>query len=410
MKKTLYITSLMLAFTALLTSCEKEFDTPPTKTIPVGNVITIAEARALYVPGVSTTITEDISVYGVVTADETSGNLYKESYIQDATGALYLRFTSASGLYIGDSIRVNLKGAIVLKYNQMLQIDELNADNSIMKIATQQFRTPEVVSFADLLNDIEGYQGKLIQLDDVRFVERGQGVTYADGTNQVDGSRFLEDDVSLVPLEVRTSGYCNFADDTIPAGSGSFIGICGQYNSDIQLLIRTPQELTLTGAIPDIHVKNFSDGSITSGGWSVQYPVGPTVWTIGTIGGGSYAMMKNYNGTSNDPSEGWLISPSFDFTTSTLPTLQFSNAWKYNGAPMKLMISTNYDGVSAPATATWTDITSSAVWSTGNFAWASSGVIDLSAYLQPSVHMAFVYTGSNSDGSTWEIDDINIKK
>ena len=86
MKKTFYITGLMLSIITLFTSCEKEFDTPPTKTIPVGNVITIAQARALYVPGVTTRITDDLSVYGVVTADETSGNLYKESYIQDETG------------------------------------------------------------------------------------------------------------------------------------------------------------------------------------------------------------------------------------------------------------------------------------------------------------------------------------
>ena len=152
----------MLLVTTLFTSCEKEFDTPPTKTVAIGSVITIAQARALYVPGVTTRITEDITVYGVVTADETTGNLYKESYIQDETGALYLRFNSSSGLYIGDSIRVNLKDAIVLKYNQMLQFDSLDADNSIMKIATQQFRTPELVSFSDLLSDIEGYQGKLI--------------------------------------------------------------------------------------------------------------------------------------------------------------------------------------------------------------------------------------------------------
>lgn len=409
MKKTLYITGLMLTLTTLFTSCDKEFDTPPTKSIAVGNTITIAQARALYVPGVTTRITDDLSVYGVVTADETTGNLYKESYIQDETGALYLRFNSASGLYIGDSVRVNLNGAIVLKYNQMLQFDSLDADNNVIKIETQQYRTPELVSFADLLNDIEGYQGKLIQLNDVRFVERGLGLSFADGTNQVDGSRFLEDDVSSVPLEVRTSGYSNFANDTLPAGSGSFIGICGQYNSDIQLLIRNPNELTLTGPLPDVVVKNFEDASVTSGGWTTQMVVGVDNWVIGTIGG-SYVQIQNFNGTNNVASEAWLISPTIDFSASTLPTLQFSNAWKYTGAALQLMISTNYDGVSAPSSAIWTDITSSATWSAGNFVWASSGLVDLSGYLQPSVHLAYKYTGTNSSGSTWEIDDIKITK
>jgi hypothetical protein len=407
MRNNLYIAGLMLLVTTLFTSCEKEFDAPPTKTVAIGSVITIAQARALYVPGVTTRITEDLSVYGVVTADETTGNLYKESYIQDETGALYLRFNSSSGLYIGDSIRVNLKDAIVLKYNQMLQFDSLDADNSIMKIATQQFRTPELVSFADLFNNIEGYQGKLIQLDDVRFVERGLGLSYADGDNQVDESRFLEDDVSTIPLEVRTSGYSNFANDTLPSGSGSFIGICGQYNSDIQLLMRNPQELTMTGAIPDVIVKNFEDLSITSGGWTTQIAVGVANWNIGTIGG-NYAQIQNFNGSANVASEAWMISPTIDLSASTLPTLQFQNAWKYSGAPLQLMITTNFTGDAT--TTVWTDITSSALWSAGNFVWANSGLIDVSAYLQPNVHIAFKYTGSNSDGSTWEIDDIKIKK
>jgi len=129
------ITVVLITFT----SCTKEFEDPTVKTIPIGTVMTIAEVKNLYVPGQEVKITQDISVYGVVTADETTGNLYKESYIQDETGALYLRFTSSTGLYIGDSIRVNLNGAKILKYQQMLQVDSLHADNSVFKIKTQQF-------------------------------------------------------------------------------------------------------------------------------------------------------------------------------------------------------------------------------------------------------------------------------
>lgn len=417
MKNTLYITGLMLSLTTLFTSCDKEFDTPPTKSIAVGNTITIAQARALYVPGVTTRITDDLSVYGVVTADETTGNLYKESYIQDETGALYLRFNSASGLYIGDSVRVNLNGAIVLKYNQMLQFDSLDADNNVIKIATQQYRTPELVSFADLLNDIDGYQGKLIQIDNVSFVERGLGLSFADGTNQVDESRFLEDFVSLDQLEVRTSGYCNFADDTLPDGNGSFIGICGQYNADIQLLIRNPQELTLTGPIPEIITKNFDDGNVSSGGWTIQEPIPATTtsltWTTSTLGGASspYGMMKNWSGTANEPVESWLISPSLDFSASTAPVFDFKNAYSYTGAPLEVLISTNYDGISTPSSAVWTSL--SVALSSGSFGWVNAsdnGPIDLTPYLVNNVYIAFKYTGGATSGSTWEIDDIKITK
>src|SRR5690606_10722923 len=205
----------------ILTGCTKEYDTPTNRTVPVGSVLTIAEVRALHVPGTETRITQDISVFGVVTADETTGNLYKETYIQDETGALYLRFTTSSGVYIGDSIRVNLKGTKILRYNQMLQVDSVHPDNNIVKIKTQQYRTPEVVTITALKANMESYQGKLIQLNSVYFIDGGQTKTYADGINKVAVSRMLED-ASSNQIDVRTSGYANFANDTLPAGSGTF--------------------------------------------------------------------------------------------------------------------------------------------------------------------------------------------
>ncbi|MCL4856215.1 MAG: hypothetical protein KJZ55_02905, partial [Flavobacteriales bacterium] len=201
--------SLILFSTiVVLTSCTKEYDTPTNRTIPVGNVLTIAEVRALHVPGTETRITQDITVYGVVTADESTGNLYKETYIQDETGGLYLRFTTNSGVYIGDSIRVNLNKTKLLRYNQMLQVDSVHPDNNVTKIATQQFRTPELVSISTLKANMESYQGKLVQLDGVFFIEGGLTKTYADGVNKESVSRILQDAGSN-QIDVRTSGYAN---------------------------------------------------------------------------------------------------------------------------------------------------------------------------------------------------------
>jgi hypothetical protein len=405
--RNLKYTYSIIAFTLIvLASCTKEFDDPTVKTIPVGNVMTIAEVRDLYVPGEEVKITQDISVYGVVTADETTGNLYKEAYMQDETGALYLRFTSTSGLYIGDSIRVNLNGAKIYKYNQMLQVDSLHADNSILKIKTQQYRTPQVVTIANLMANIEGFQGKLIQINNVRFVERGQSLTFADGTNQVDVSRFLED-LSAAQVEVRTSGYANFANDTLPAGNGSFIGISAQYNSGLQLLIRNPNELTLNGPVPIEIIKNFDDLSLTSGGWDTLYPVVNNKWTIGTFSGNSYAYITN--GSTKKVGESWLISPSFNFSSSPFPSFNFKTAAFAANTALKVLISTDYVS-GLPSTGTWTDITSSFSYSTGSWAWVSSGSFDLNAYKQSNVHIAFKFIGTSASWDTWEIDNIKILK
>jgi hypothetical protein len=88
--------------------------------------------------------------------------------------------------------------------------------------------------------------------------------------------------------------------------------------------------------------------------------------------------------------------------------MQFMNAYNFSGPALQLMISTDYSGSGDPSLGTWVDISSQVTWSPGGFAFVNSGVIDLSAYLQPSVHIAFVYAGGASNGSSWELDDIII--
>lgn len=414
MKNTYSHILLFASVIFLLASCTKEYDKPTVETIPVGNVLTIAEVKALHVPGTETRITQDISVFGVVTADETTGNLYKETFIQDETGALYLRFTTSSGVYIGDSIRVNLNGTKLLRYNQMLQVDSVHPDNNVTKIATQKYRTPEIVTINQLMADIGGFQGKLIQLDSVYFTEFGMGLTYADGVNKEDISRFLED-FNSNQVEVRTSGYANFANDTLK-GLGTFIGISGQYNSDLQLLIRTPSELNMPYASPII--KNFNDKNLTSGGWNVQHISGPSYTEWGIFAAtNSAAKISCYNTATSSgvASESWLISPAINLSSSTAPYFNFRNVVRYGLIPqLKVMVSTNYDGTSNPNTATWVDLTSQATWDTDINSWStwtSSGNISLTPYISSTTYIAFQHIGINASGvGTWELDDIKIIK
>ena len=88
--------------------------------------------------------------------------------------------------------------------------------------------------------------------------------------------------------------------------------------------------------------------------------------------------------------------------------MSFENAYNYTGAPLEVLIATDYDGTSDPSTqGTWNPLPAN--WSTGGFSWVNSGDIDISSYSSTNVHVAFKYTGSSSDGSTWEIDDVKIK-
>lgn len=396
-----------------ISSCDKDFDSPPIKTIPEGSIITIADLRAMY-QGTNIKITDDLSLFAVVTADEQSGNLFKEGYIQDATGAINLRLAASGGLYIGDSVRVYLKGTVLSRFSQMMQLDSVNVDNNIIKQATKKERQPEL--FASIVQITTNTQAKLIRLNNVQFVSTELGNTYADGVNLQSQNRMIEDSLGN-QIIVRTSGFANFANDTIPSGRGSIVAVVSQFNSDLQLLIRNPSEVNFTlprfgGTTPpppgNSITKNFTDQSITSGGWTTQQVIGTFNWTTSDQGsaGNFYAKMSNF-ASGNTPSEAWLISPAINLSTSTNSTLDFRNAFNFTGAPLQVMVSTNYDGTSAPSTATWTPIT--VTLSAGGFAWASGGPVSLNAFLGNSaVYVAYKYTGSATNGSTWEVDDIVI--
>jgi hypothetical protein len=404
----------------LLLSCNKDPVQPPIKVLTSDNIITIDSVKNMYFAvNADIVVAQDYSVYGTVTADEVSGNLYKEIYIQDATAGIKLRLTSSGSFYEGERVRVALKGATITRYKNMLSIDNIDPDKQIIKQGTKESITPEVVSIDDIKIPVgeiySPYQGKLIKLDNVEFLCSDIFNAWANAVTQYSGEATLIDANNKQVL-VRTSGFSSFANDVLPKGNGSVIAVVSQYNSTVQLTIRTPQELTLTGTrINDCfkYIKNFNDGNIYSGGWTTQNVIGNINWTTndqGSPDNSDYATITNFNFTNftNTACESWLISKEFDLTNSGTDSLSFRSAYKYSGNPLEFYVTTNYTG--DVTTTTWTNITSLPVWSGGNFVWAFSKNMPLSNYNSPTVRFAFKYTGSNNDGNTWEIDDFIIRE
>ena len=135
-------------------------------------------------------------------------------------------------------------------------------------------------------------------------------------------------------------------------------------------------------------------------------------WEVSDLGstGDYYARSSSWNGSSADTSVIWLISPGMDLSSANSPILTFKSACNYTGYDMEVLISTDYDGLIAPASASWTDISSSTQLSTGGFTWTNSGNVDLSAFNgQDSVYLAFKYIGGPAIGAkTWEVDNILV--
>ena len=150
MKNRLFNAFLLLAMVGMMfTACKKDYPAPPIQDLPIGTVYTISDILAME-PG--TVFTEDASVYGIITADEQSGNLYKAAFMQDrATGAALELFLNApSGVRIGDSIRVYLKDVTFSLYNNLPQLTNFEADGHIIILANNTPIEPALATIAEI--------------------------------------------------------------------------------------------------------------------------------------------------------------------------------------------------------------------------------------------------------------------
>lgn len=130
----------------------------------------------------------------------------------------------------------------------------------------------------------------------------------------------------------------------------------------------------------------------------------------------TYAAMNGYaNGTANQ-NEDWLIGEVSGMTDAEFTDifLEFSTAMKFDGDPLRVMVSGNYDGYGDPSDFEWEDITDAFDYSTGDYEWVESGKINIidivgdfanSGY---SWYIAFVYTSTNEAASSWEIDYVKV--
>jgi hypothetical protein len=421
MKKTnLYFLFTLVGAALFLVACKKKFEIPaePSPLVSTGK-IKIDAIKNIYAAYYSFSVTpkptkgykftSDVSLYCMVTADESSGNIYKSVFVRDSIGAIKLNFINAGGLAVGDSIQINLNGVVLNDYGKQIQLDSINLEKSVRKISSGNTVIPTKVTLQQLTSNLSKWESRLIRLDSVEFDLGSKGQPYADAINKVSIERNLITTGS--PIVVRSSGYANFASVPVPCGKGSIIVVAGQYNGAIQLTIRDVKEVAFAGGNCPLLLKNFSD-NITSGGWTTAYPTGtmnPTgniVWTIGTFGGRSYANITNFV-SGNKQCESWLISPSLNLSATNNPILSFITAKNNFAGPLiQALVSTNYVAGSNPNTATWTSLV--ATLSTGNFTWTNSGNISLNAYKASNVTIGFKYTGTTSSGSNWEIDDIAI--
>lgn len=412
-------------FLALSTGCKKEFDSPPVRTIPEGSVLTIAQLKALY-QGIPVHFADSAaqSVYAVVTADEQNGNLYKNLYVQDHTGAMAIRLLSSGGLYQGDSIRIYLPGTVLSPYNGLMQLDSVDVDNNVVKQATGIHVAPTVTTISALMTGAGfggALQAKLITLSGVQFVDSTGTLTYADPVTQTTLNRKLQDCSPTAPLDVRTSGYANFAGQHLPTGKGTFTGIASWYGSGPQLYIRDINEVQMTGprcgstvnCTPQNSLsEDFStvanNATIALDCWTNIFTEGSVFWR-GKVSGSDFSAEARLS--LGQASTMWLITPQINFPAAQ--NLSFSSArqnWVHDG--LTVWVSTDF--TTDVSTATWTQVTGATIagQTDADNAWVPSGNIALSGVLPSGYNgtfvVAFKYQGDATNSTTYRIDNVQV--
>lgn len=252
----------MLATAFVLTSCvhDDKYDAPDLS----GNcqdltaTITLAAAKNL---AQNTTITTDDVIEGYVSSTDQSGNIYKTIYIQDdptnPTQGFVLSVDAVSTYASypqGAKVYVKLKGLAIGTYGGVKQlgymdngtfgrIPEKMVPTSILKSCSAKATiTPKVMTLADMKTANDQYIGCLIKVENAEFDAKVLCSTYAPDGYTVD-RQINDPTTSATSRVVRNSGYASFANQKLPSGKGSFIGILSKYSSTYQLFINKVSDL-----------------------------------------------------------------------------------------------------------------------------------------------------------------------
>lgn len=440
------MTAVMMVLTAVtFSACKKSFDNPPGAGDPdiVANT-SIEALKAMHTSsGAYDVITSDLIISGVVVANDKSGNLYKQLYIQDATGGLQI-LLDANSLYgtypVGRKIFIRCKDLCISDYNNTMELGVKATVGGLPSIegipgnlisryviggSLNNPVVPKVVTMADLTMPcssckpwLQPLLGTLIQLDGFAFVDRN--TTYSDTSAYKSTQNRNIKNCSSQTIIIRNSAYANFAALPLPQGRGSVQAIFTAFGSTQQLLIRDTTDVKFNGGyycpgvvyLEEFETIGANSTTLVVPGWKNIGEVGGVPYQNAVFGSTKCAKVSAFN-TSASTVTSWLISPSISLAGTTAPKLTFLEAAGYvvGSTTLQVLISTNYSGNNTPSTATWTNLmTITALTPTNGYATlAPVGPINLSAYIGQNVYIAFRYDGGDpTKTTTYEIDDVKV--
>ncbi len=424
-----FLAMMILVAITSVSSCKKDkFDEPPGNTTdPNLDTISIGRLKAYYTGGSPVTIPDDVTIAGIVIADDRTGNFYKSIVIDDGHDGLAISIDVSSGLYtdypVGRKIYVKCKGLALGTYGGTPQLGGYVDGASVGRIG--QSLLPKVIVKGPTGNDItpliqhvnisdlnDSYLSRLVEFDSAEFVPSSANKTYAEVNSAIPdvGERFLTTcpDGVAKTINVRTSAFCTFAYAKTPRGNGKILGVYTTYNGDAQLTLRDTTDIDMNGikcdgsGLNDItHVYEDFESASTSGnlavtGWVNYYVTGEgsKKWKATNQSGSKMAYMTAFGTPNETVNIAWLVTPGFDLSSTVNDTFSFTYTDRFtNPATLDVLYSTDYSGSGNPNAATWTSIPGVTISSGNNATLVESGKISLNDINATNVHIAFRYSG-----------------
>ena len=276
-----YISAVMLG-TLALSSCDDNFERPPMiyPTAEHDANTTVTDLKTKYwsmdrnyvntvgsladFTGNNDDQNKDVYISGRVVSESEPGNVYNSIVLQQPDGTalnVAVRTNKLEKSYpFGQEVIINVTGLKIGGYNGLMQLGAegtYNGAPSMTFMESADFEkvaelngAPDAAAVDTLvltLDDIADksqanlikYQSQLVRFDNLTFEEPGKTFS-ADGQTT---NRYAKD-ANGKRINVRTSAYASFADQVVPAGTGSVVGILSYYGTDWQLLLNN-----ITGVI-----------------------------------------------------------------------------------------------------------------------------------------------------------------
>ena len=163
--------------------------------------------------------------------------------------------------------------------------------------------------------------------------------------------------------------------------------------------------------MPTVNELFYEDFDEDLGAFTAYNSIGEQVWQQASYNNVTYANMNGYADGAHENMD-WLISPNIVIAENVY--LDFSTAMKFNGEPLHVLLTVDYQDGDDPEDADWENITDLFEYSTGNYTWVESGIVDITDIiesLEPSgntFRVAFLYMSTDEAAAAWEIDYVRV--